>query len=105
MLQGIKLRAEGGFEPTWIEPVEIALWFTAFLVGLAGGILFLLRRAWVAPLGVAVAAVLVLFVLTFVQPPLWLRFVIDGVLLVGLLLVWRAASRCRRAVGKPLVGK
>lgn len=26
MLQGIKTRAEGGYEPSWTEPVEIALW-------------------------------------------------------------------------------
>lgn len=101
MLQGIKLRAEGNSEPVWTEPVEIMLWFTALLAGLAGAILFVWRPAWVMPLVVAVGAVAALFVLTFVQPPIWLRVVIDGVLLIGVSQAWRV-SGSKRPIGREL---
>lgn len=83
MLQGIKLRAEGGTEPAWLELVEIALWFTALLCGLVAGLLYLFQRAWLRPLVVATLAVAILFLLTFVQPPLWVRFVLDLALVAG----------------------
>ena len=83
MLQGIKLRAEGGSEPAWLELVEMALWFTALLCGLVAALLYLFQRAWLRPLVVATVAVVVLFLLTFVQPPLWVRFVLDLALVAG----------------------
>lgn len=83
MLQSIKLRAEGGSEPAWLELVEIALWFTALLCGLVAALLYLFQRAWLRPLVVAIIAVIVLFILTFVQPPLWVRFVLDLALVAG----------------------
>jgi hypothetical protein len=111
MLQGIKTRAEGGSEPTWTEPAEIALWLAALLAGLAAGVmfvfmpgrprplaallagsaagvLFLFRPGWPRPLAVAVAAVVALFVLTFVQPALWVRLLIDLGLFAGLAWAW-----------------
>lgn len=104
MLQGIKLRAEGGFEPTWIEPVEIALWVIALLIGLIGAILFLWRRAWILSFTVALVAVVAIFILTFVQPPVWSRAVIDGVLLVGLVQSWRTAGQTSQVSrGKPVL--
>lgn len=83
MLQGIKLRAEGQREPAWLELVEIALWFIALLCGLIAALLYLFQRAWLRPLVVATVAVVVLFLLTFVQPPLWVRFVLDLALVAG----------------------
>jgi hypothetical protein len=85
MLQGIQLRAEGGRAPAWSEPVEIALWLAALLVGLAAAWRFLTRPEWQRPLLVGLAVVVWLFVLTFVQPPLWLRAAGDLGLLAGLL--------------------
>ncbi len=93
MLQGIKLRAEGGIEPDWIEAVEIVIWFTALLAGLAAALLFVLRPAWLVPLAVAVSAVLLIFILTFVQPPLWLRIALDLLLLIGVVQAWRSSGR------------
>lgn len=92
MLQGIKTRAEGGHEPGWTEPAEIALWITALLVGLAGALLFVWRAAPFASLALAVVAVVALFVLTFVQPALWWRTLIDLALLSGLVWAWRASA-------------
>lgn len=83
MLQGIKLRAEGQREPAWLEAVEIVLWFTALLCGLVAALLYLFQRAWLRPLVVATMAVVILFLLTFVQPPLWVRFVLDLALVAG----------------------
>lgn len=83
MLQGIKLRAEGQREPAWLELVEIALWFTALLCGLVAALLYFFQHTWLRPLVVALVAVVVLFLLTFVQPPLWVRFVLDLALVAG----------------------
>lgn len=92
MLQGIKLRAEGGQEPAWMETAEIVAWFTALLAGLAATLGYLLRPNWRKPLAAAVAAVVALFVLTFVQPALWVRVVVDAVLLAGVVWAWEPAS-------------
>lgn len=93
MLQGIKLRAEGGSEPAWLELVEMALWFTALLCGLVAALLYLFQRAWLRPLVVAIMAVVILFILTFVQPPLWVRFVLDLALVAG---VMQSISRTKQ---------
>ncbi len=88
MMQGIKLRAEGRTEPTWIEPVEIALWLAALFAGLAAGILYLIRRDWRWPLLVAMLSVVVIFILTFLQPSILVRILLDAGLVVG--LIWSA---------------
>jgi hypothetical protein len=88
MMQGIKLRAEGRTEPAWIEPVEIALWLAALLVGLAAGILYLIQRDGRWPLLVAMLAVVIIFVLTFLQPSILVRVLLDVGLVVA--LVWSA---------------
>jgi hypothetical protein len=88
MLQGLKARAEGRIEPAWMQPAEIVIWLTAFIVGLAAAYLFVTRQPWQRPLALGLAAVLTLLVLTFVQPTLWLRLLLDAALLAGL---WWAA--------------
>ncbi len=90
MMQGIKTRAEGGTEPVWIEALEIGLWFTALVSGLAAGILFLFRSSWRKPLLVAVVAVVFIFILTIVQPIILIRVVMDGALIIGLAWSLRA---------------
>jgi hypothetical protein len=89
LMHGIALRAEGGHEPVWMEGAEITIWCIALICGLVAGGLFVFRPGWQHPLAVGVAAIVVLFVLTFVQPPLWLRLLLDTGLLAG---VWWAAS-------------
>ena len=92
-MQGIMLRAEGGSEPAWMEAAEIALWLAALCCGLAAAGLFVFRRAWLRPLLVAAAAVMCLFILTFVQPPLWTRAILDTLLVWS---VWWAYQSNRR---------
>jgi hypothetical protein len=101
MLQGIKLRAEGGREPAWMENAEIAVWLIALIAGLAAGAAFLVRSNWQKPLTVAVAAVVALFVLTFVQPALWLRVLVDTLLIAGLIWAWEPTLTRARAHLRP----
>jgi hypothetical protein len=87
MMHGFRLRAEGGVEPAYMETMEIALWLTTLLIGLAGAVLFLLQREWRRPLTLAVVSVVALVALTFIQPEVWVRFVVNVALLLG---VWWA---------------
>lgn len=98
MLQGIKLRAEGRTEPDWIEAVEVALWFAALLPGLLAAGLFVGWRRWERPLVVAITALIAIFVLTFVQPPLIWRVIIDVWLVVGVIWAWRGNLNAGYAV-------
>jgi hypothetical protein len=91
MLDGIKLRAEGGSEPAWIETAEIFLWLAALAAGAAAGWLYLTRPNWQRPLLVALLAVIVLFIFTYLQPALWLRVLIDLALFGG--VAWAAEAK------------
>ncbi len=92
MMQGIKTRAEGGKELSWIEPLEIAIWLVTLLIGLAAGLRYLLTKKWQFPLFLAVAAVLMLFMLTFVQPPIWQRIAMTALVIFGVVWDWRRAK-------------
>lgn len=92
MMNGIQARAAGWREPPYEEGLEIGLWFVALAAGLAGAVLFVARRKWLPSLLVAVAAVVVIFVLTFVQPPIWARVALDAALIAGVWWAWRATK-------------
>jgi hypothetical protein len=83
MIDGIKLRAEGGSEPNWAEIVEIVLWLAALGLGIAAAVRYIARRAWRLPLALGLAAIVLLLVFTYLQPALWLRAVADLLLLGG----------------------
>lgn len=91
MMQSIKLRAEGRSEPAWIESLEVGLWMAALLSGLVAAILYLIRKEWRWPLLAAILSVLIIFVLTFVQPSIVVRFVLDTALIAA--VVWAAKKR------------
>jgi hypothetical protein len=84
-LHTVRNRAEGITESVLVTPLEIIVWFTALIVGLIAGVLFVNRGEWKFLL-LAIISVLVLLALTFLFPPLWLRVVLDLGLLAG--LVW-----------------
>jgi len=88
MMQSIKLRAESQTEPVWIESLEIGLWLAALFSGMVAGILYLIKKDWRWPLGVAGVSIVILFLLTFVQPPIAVRFLFDTGLIAA--LVWSA---------------
>jgi hypothetical protein len=85
-LNTVKHRAEGLPESIFTTSYEIIVWLAALVTGLIAAVLFINRKDWRKPLATGVASVIVLLVLTFLFPPLWLRGVLDLGLLIG--LVW-----------------
>jgi hypothetical protein len=98
MMQGIKTRAEGGFEPPYIESVEITIWLVALACGLIAAGFYLLQQQWQRPLLVAITSVIVLIVLVIVQPAIWLRILLDLMLIVGLWWAYQPARRKEPAI-------
>ncbi len=90
LMTGLKLRAEGGSEPAWIETLEIVLWAATLLVGIGAVVLYMRKPRWQFPLAVGLAAVTALLVLTFLQPAIWLRVVMLLALIGGLAAARRA---------------
>ncbi len=96
MMNGIKAHAEGWTEPPYQEALEVALWFAALLIGLVSAVLFVVRRAWVAPLVTAVAAVFGVLTLTFAQPVILARVLLDLALVAGLVISLRIPAPAAR---------
>jgi hypothetical protein len=90
MMQGIKDRAEGRLDPPYLQGLEIALWLAALGLGVAAAVLYLARRQWWRGLGAGVAAVALLFFLTFGQPAIWVRALLLLVLAAGVVWAFRA---------------
>lgn len=85
-LDTVKQRAEGQSTSPLTTVYEVAAWLAALVIGAAAGVLFVRRADGWPFLAVGLASVIVLLLLTFLFPPLWLRGVFDLGLLVG--LVW-----------------
>ncbi len=96
-LNTIKHRAEGLPESVFTTSYEIIVWLAALVMGLIAGVLFITRNDWRLPLAIGVASILVLLVLTFLFPPLWLRGVLDLGLLPGLAWSFRDGSQTRNS--------
>jgi hypothetical protein len=93
MMEGIKLHAEGGGEADWVQIAEAVLWLAALIIGLMAASRFITRPDWKLPLGIGLAAVLVLLGLVYLQPALWLRLALVLAMAGGLV----AESRLNRA--------
>jgi hypothetical protein len=91
MIDGLKARAEGNVPASWTEGAGIAAWLLNLAIGLAAAWLTLTRQGWVRPVGVGLASLTSLMALTFLQPQLGVRFVID--LLLAASLFWAAAGK------------
>jgi hypothetical protein len=85
-LDTVRVRAEGLLTSRLITPYEIFVWLAAFAIGAIAAVQFITRKAWKKSLAIGLASVVVLLVLTFLFPPLWLRGVLDLGLLGG--VVW-----------------
>jgi hypothetical protein len=83
-LHTVKNRVEGIQESAFVTPLEILVWVAALVIGSIAGLLFVNRGDWKLLL-LGITSVLVLLVLTFLFPPLWLRVILDLGLLGGLL--------------------
>ena len=102
MIEGIRQRAEGRSEPDFIEVVDIGLWLAALAAGSAAGVLFVKRENWQWPLGLGLIVVVALFVLTYVQPVVWVRFEVVVALWMGVWSVGRVGMGKREeAVALP----
>jgi hypothetical protein len=88
-LNTVKDRTEGVTRSKFVTLLEIIVWFTAFAVCLITLVLFANRSDGRPFLALSIASVLVLLLVTFLFPPLWLRVTFDLVLVVGLFFLTR----------------
>jgi len=77
--------------------VEIALWLLVFGLGAVAAVACVGRRAWWRGLATGLAAAVLLFFLTFGQPPLWIRGLLLLLLAVG--VAWALRSEPLRRKG------
>ncbi len=87
----VKDRVEGVPASGLTTASEIVVWLAALVIGLVAGVLFVRRADGQLLLAVGLVSVLVLLVLTFLFPPLWLRGVLDLGLFAA--LVWSLRRR------------
>ena len=89
-LDTVKNRAEGVPYSPLVTFAEITAWLVALVCGILAAIRFITRPVWKKPLAAGITAVSVLLVLSFLYLPLWLRGVLDVLLILGLVWVWRS---------------
>jgi hypothetical protein len=89
-LETIKNRAEGIPYSPAATVAEITAWLAALICGILAAIRFITRPVWKKPLAVGLAAVCVLMVLTFLFLPLWLRGILDIILITALVWAWKS---------------
>jgi hypothetical protein len=93
MMQGIKLRAEGGRGSEAADYVQVLLWTVTFGLFILASVLAVRRDRWMRPLAAFTTAAVVFQILTLSQPPIPM-----GLMLVGLViaLLWlRLPSQTR----------
>lgn len=98
MMLGIRSRAEGRIPPAFDQAFQVILWLVAFLCALISFIHFVRRPGRYHPLGVTLEAVIFLFVFTFIQPAIWLRVLLDLVLVGSVALDYLPVRRMLRPV-------
>lgn len=86
MFEGIRRRVEGEPLLPFQEGLEIFLWLAMLGVGIAAAVLFVRRVDWHIPLVLGLAALACLFLFTYMQPAIWLRILLD-VLMVTLVVL------------------
>lgn len=97
MILGIRERAEGRVPSALFEPLSILLWLSMLAGGITAAVRFIRRPGHWHPLGIGLEAVIFLFILTFIQPPLWLGFVLLLVLAGSLVIAFRQGPARRKA--------
>lgn len=95
MLLGIRDHAEGRIPSALAEPAAILLWLIALVCGILSAVRFVRHPGYYHPLGVGLEAVVVLFVITYIQPPFWLRALLD-LALVGSVVIGFIPGRLTR---------
>jgi hypothetical protein len=87
-LHTVKDRAEGKTDSAFVTLLEIIVWFVALALCLIAFVLFVNREGWNF-LELEAMSVVVLLMLTFLFPPLWLRLLLDLSLLAGVISMLR----------------
>lgn len=108
MLLGIRERAEGRIPPPLAEPFAAVLWLAALACGIISAVQHVRSRKRLHPLGVGLEALVVLLIFTYIQPPIWVRVLLDlaliGSVVIGYLpgrvtrLVWGISKKAQSAV-------
>ena len=94
-LQTVKERVEGNRGSALVTSLEIIVWFAALIVCLSAFVSFVRGGGWKF-LELGAMSVVVVLMLTFLFPPLWLRVLLDLGLLAGLVSMLRAPSLTAR---------
>ena len=94
MMLGIRERAEGLIPRAYEEPLGALIWLLVFLSGIIAAIHFVKGSASWHALGVGLEVIVILFILTFIQPPFWLRLVFLMLIAAGVAIIyWQKAVR------------
>ena len=88
-LNTVKERAEGVARSNFTTPLEIIIWLIALVVCLTTLVWYANHDDGRYSLILSVMSVVVLLLITFLFPPLWLRLILDLCLLAGLVGVMR----------------
>ncbi|MEW6180616.1 MAG: hypothetical protein AB1522_11880 [Chloroflexota bacterium] len=89
MMLGIRERAEGHISSPLAEPVGALIWLLVFASGVIAAIHFIRIPLGYHALGVGAEAILILFILTFIQPPFWLRWILLLLVVSGVIIIYR----------------
>ena len=92
MMLGIQARAQGVVPAPLEEPLGAVIWLLVFAMGVACAARFVRVVDGYHALGVGLEAVVVLFVLTYLQPPMILRFVLLLMVAAGLYIAFKRAA-------------
>lgn len=84
MMVGIKERAEGKLQLQTDDIVQVLLWIAAFFGLLIAIILVIVQKKWKLPLIIALATVLIIWYLCFLQPPILYGIMLDFAILMAL---------------------
>jgi hypothetical protein len=84
MMVGIKERAEGNLQPQTDDIVQVLLWIAAFFGLVMAIILVIVQKKWKLPLIIAIATVLIIWYLCFLQPPILYGILLDSAILIAL---------------------
>ena len=84
MMIGIKERAEGKLQTQTDDIFQVLLWMAAFFGLVIAIILVLVQKKWKLPLIIALATVLIIWYLCFLQPPILHGIILDFAILMAL---------------------
>ncbi len=103
MMLGIRERAEGRVPTPLAEPLGALIWLLIFAGGVVAAVNYIRFPHGYHALGVGVEIIIVLFILTFIQPPFWLRWVLLLLVAAGVIITFwqREKSAGKTSINKP----